>query len=141
MKHARIIAGLTFVCSAMALPQIASAETAPEEIVVTGKYGKVPDSVQSLSQSISYADLDLSTKDGRDEMRRRVNLTARFLCDKLGENASGDALAPSCREAATRDAMSRLGTLEQSLAPRGTTWVRPPAWAAPYPTDWVTRYP
>ena len=141
MKNAKIIAGLTFVCSAMAVPQIASAQAAPEEIIVTGRYGNVPDSVQSLSQPISYADLDLSTKDGRDEMRRRVSLTARFLCVKLGENSSGDALAPSCRQAATRDAMSRLGTLEESAAPRGTTWVRPPAWSAPYPGDWATQYP
>ena len=141
MKNAKIFAGLTFVCSAMAIPHIAAAETAPEEIVITGRYGKVPDNVQTLSQPVSYADLDLSTKDGRDELRRRVNLTARFLCDKLGESASGDALAPSCRQAATKDAMSRVGTVEESFAPRGTAWVRPAPWAAPYPADWVTRYP
>lgn len=119
----------------------AQAQTSPEEIVVTGNFGRVPDSVRTLSQPVSYADLDLSTKAGRDILRQRLRLTARFLCDKLGESGSGDALAPSCRDAATRDAMQRVGTLEQGFAPRGTTWVAPPAWAPPYPADWTTRYP
>jgi UrcA family protein len=117
------------------------AQSAPEEIVVTGDFGKVPDSVRSLSQSVSYADLDLSTNDGRAEIRRRVNLTARFLCDKLGESDTSSPLIPSCREAATRSAMARIGTLEENVAPRGTTWTRPPAWTPPYPAEWTTRYP
>lgn len=140
MNRSKIVGGLAFI-SAMSVPHIASAQAAPEEIVITGRYGNVPDSVKTLSQPVSYADLDLSTKDGRDELRRRVSLTARFLCDKLGETASGDALAPSCRSAATKDAMDRVGTIEQSFAPRGTAWVRPDPWVAPYPKDWATRYP
>lgn len=140
MKRATM-AGMVLAASAACIPSMASAQAAPEEIIVTGNYGRVPDSVKSLSQSISYADLDLSTKVGRDELRRRVNLTSRFLCDKLGEGSSGDSLAPSCRQAAVADAMKRVGTLEQSAAPRGTTWASPPAWVAPYPADWTTRYP
>ena len=132
---------LTAAAAAMALPGVALAQNAPEEIIVTGRYDKVPDNVQSLSQSVSFADLDLSTKAGKDEMRRRVSLTARFLCDKMGESSTSSAVVPSCRDAATRDAMKRLGTVEQSFAPRGTTWVAPPAWAAPYPSDWATQYP
>lgn len=141
MTRVNLVARLALVALAITIPSAAEAQTPPEEIVVTGNYGKVPDSVRTLSQSVSYADLDLSSKAGRDEIRRRLNLTARFLCDKLGESATGDALAPSCRDAAVRDAMKRLGTIEASFAPRGTTWVSPPAWAAPYPPDWVTRYP
>lgn len=141
MTRANLTAGMVLMVSAMAVPSSADAQNAPEEIVVTGNYGRVPDSVRTLSQAVSYADLDLSTKVGRDEVRRRLNLTARFLCDKLGESTTGDALAPSCREAAVRDAMNRLGTVEASFAPRGTTWVSPPAWTAPYPADWATRYP
>jgi len=136
-----ILAGLGLATVAFTIPSVAIAQSAPEEIVVTGNFGRAPDSVQSLSQSVSYADLDLSTKAGRDELRHRVNLTSRFLCDKLGENATGDALAPSCRQAAVADALKRVGTLESSAAPRGTTWVRPPAWTPPYPADWTTRYP
>lgn len=124
-----------------AIASTAGAQSSTEEIIVTGRYDRVPDNVRSASQSVSYADLDLSTKAGRDELRHRVNLTARFLCDKLGESATGDAIAPSCRQAAVRDALDRVGTVEQSFAPRGTAWVRPPAWTAPYPADWITRYP
>ena len=61
------------------------AQSNAEEIIVEGRYGKVPDSVKSLSQAVSYADLDLSTEAGRDLLRQRVRLTARFLCNKLGE--------------------------------------------------------
>lgn len=141
MKTANVMIGLGLILGATVLPCAASAQSNSEEIIVSGRYGKVPDSAQTASQSVSYADLDLSTSAGRDELRHRVNLTARFLCDKLGESASGDAVAPSCRQAATQDAMKRVGTLEEGFAPRGTAWVRPPVWSAPYPADWATRYP
>jgi len=118
-----------------------SAQPAPEEIIVEGRLGTVPDSVKMLSQAVSYADLDLSTKEGRDILRQRVRLTARFLCNKLGESGSSSSLVPSCQDEAVRSAMSRVGTIEEGFAPRGTTWVRPPAWSAPYPADWPTRYP
>jgi UrcA family protein len=127
--------------SAMVAPAAAQAPPPPEEIVVLGRYGTAPDSVRSLSQPVSYADLDLSTSAGRDELRRRVRLTARFLCDKLGESSSGSGPAPSCRDAATRDALSKLDPLERGFAPRGTTWVRPTPWDAPYPDEWVRLYP
>jgi UrcA family protein len=141
MTRTNMLTGLAILSAAIALPAASAAQSPPEEIVVTGNYGRAPDSVRTLSQSVSYADLDLSTKAGLEEMRRRVNLTARFLCDKLGESGTGGPLAPSCRQAASNDAMKRVGTLESSFAPRGTTWVSPPAWSAPYPSDWNTRYP
>ena len=141
MKTTHLMLGLALIAPSAILSTQASAQSAPEEIIVTGNYGRVPESVRSLSQPISYADLDLSTQGGRAELRHRVNLTARFLCDKLGESSSSSSIAPSCREAAVKDAMSRVGTLEASAAPRGTTWVRPTPWSAPYPADWTTRYP
>ena len=119
----------------------ALAQNAPEEIIVSGRYGKVPDNVQSLSQAVSYADLDLSKASDRQILRQRVNLTARFLCEKLGESDSASPPVPSCRDAATADAMKRVGTLEEGFAPRGTTWVRGPSWKAPYPEDWPKKYP
>lgn len=127
--------------SAVIVAAPAIAQNAPEEIIVTGEYGKAPDSVKSLSQSVSYADLDLSTQPGRDELRHRVNLTARFLCDKLGESSTASPITPSCRQEAVRSAMKRVGTIEQGFAPRGTTWVRPSPWQSPYPADWQTQYP
>lgn len=141
MISKRIIAASTLAASMLVVTAPATAQNAPEEIIVTGEYGKAPDSVKSLSQSVSYADLDLSTKPGRDELRHRVSLTARFLCDKLGESASGSPIAPSCRQEAVSSAMKRAGTIEEGIAPRGTTWVRPNPWQSPYPADWRTQYP
>lgn len=126
---------------AMFSAHTAFAQTAPEEIIVTGRYGKVPDSVRSLSQTISYADLDLSTDTGKKALRKRIQLTARFLCEKLGEPDTSTPPVPSCRDAATSDAMSRVGKLEANFAPRGTTWVAPAPWQAPYPADWESTYP
>lgn len=125
--------------SALAIPALA--QPTVEELTVTGRYGRVPDSVRSLSQTVSYADLDLSTDAGRREFRHRLQLTARYLCDKLGESSTSDGVAPSCRDAAVKDAMQRAGTLEAGFAPRGTTWTAGPAWASPYPSEWTTTYP
>lgn len=141
MRMLPILAGglAAGVALTAAVPVFAQASS--EEITVMGRYGRVPDSVRSLSQAVSYADLDLSTKAGRDELRRRVNLTARYLCERLGETDTSSAVVPSCRDGAVRDAMQRVGTVEQGFAPRGTTWVASAPWAPPYPAEWVKRYP
>ena len=136
-----LVAALASAGAASLAGPVAAQTTTVEELTVTGRYGRVPESTRSLSQTVSYADLDLSTDAGRRELHHRLSLTARYLCDKLGESATGDALAPSCRDAATRDAMTRAGTLEAHFAPRGTTWVAGPAWAAPYPVEWAKTYP
>src|SRR5687767_1602683 len=86
-----------------------------EDIVVTGRYG-VPDSAQTASQRVSYADLDLSLKSGRDTLRRRISLTARYLCEQLGETDTAPGVTPSCRDAAYDDAMKRVGTIEANFA-------------------------
>ena len=130
-----ILSGMLFANSGVSLAQNS------EDITVTGRYGRVPDSVQSLSQAVSYADLDLSTKAGKDELRHRVALTARYLCGRLGESDSASPVAPSCRDAALKDAMARVGTVEEGFAPRGTSWVAGTRWQAPYPEDWYTKYP
>lgn len=114
----------------------ALAQDVPDEIVVTGEYERIPQDVESLSQTVSYADLDLGTRWGREELRQRVRLTARYLCERLGESNFSSPPARSCRDAAERDAMQRLGTYRELYAPRGTAWVAPPAWVAPYPVSW-----
>jgi UrcA family protein len=110
-----------------------------EDIIVEGRWGRLPDDVDSLSQRVSYADLDLRFAEDRRELRHRVDLTARYLCDRLGEDDNSSSVVPSCREAAVRDAMRRVGTVQAHWAPRGTAWVRPPAWQAPYPDTWNDR--
>jgi UrcA family protein len=129
--------GVAFLASPVAV----SAQPAPEDIVIVGHYGRVPDNVESLSMVVSYADLDLSIPADRKILRQRISLTARFLCDKLGESDTGTLGSPSCRDVATQDALRRVGTLEAHFAPRGTAWVRPPAWVPPYPVVWVQQYP
>jgi UrcA family protein len=137
----RYLATIASLLVGVALAPPVTAQGTPEEIIVTGRYGTVPDSVQSLSQSVSYADLDLGSAAGKAELRKRLNLTARYLCKKLGESDTATPPVPTCRAAAVDDAMSRVGKLEAGFAPRGTTWVAGPAWQAPYPAEWATRYP
>lgn len=134
---ALVIAGVAL--TTISVPGLA--QTDGEELVVTGRYGPSPDSLESLSQAVSYHDLDLSTKAGQTELRHRLKLTARYLCGKLGEPEQTTAVGDSCQQAAVKDAMSRVGTLEAHAVPRGTGWVAGTAWAPPYPVEWVTRYP
>ena len=142
MRHslAKLFTGLVGLL-AMSAAVPASAQPADEDIIVTSRYGAVPDHVQTVSQSVGYADLDLSTDAGRDILKHRLRLTARFLCDKLGESDTTSGVTPSCRDAAYKDALQRAGTVWEHFAPRGTAWVAPPAWHAPYPADWERAYP
>jgi UrcA family protein len=124
----------------VAMTTPAMAQGSSEDITVTGRYGRVPDSAQTASMAVSYADLDLSLQRDRAILKRRISLTARYVCDKLGESDT-QAVGPSCRDAATSDALSRVGTLEEGFSPRGTAWVAPSPWHAPYSDDWAARYP
>ena len=135
--------GVAFLAPAMPVP----AQPAPEQIVIVGHYGRIPDNVESASMVVGYADLDRLTVPQVDEMfereilRHRISLTARYLCDRLGESDTGSYGAPSCRDVATHDALRRVGTIEAHFAPRVTAWVIPPTWFTPYPVVWVQEYP
>ena len=131
-----ILAGAALVGAA--LPALA--QTSVEELTVTGRYGTVPDNVKSLTQPVSYADLDLSTPAGQHEFRHRISLTARYLCDKLGENDTATSVVPSCRDAAERDANAQADTVIARFSPRGSTWVAGPVWSPPYPSTWADKY-
>lgn len=106
-----------------------------EEIIVEGRHGRLPADVETVSQRVSYADLDLYYAEDRKELRRRVSLTARDLCERLGESSYG-SIGPSCRDAATRDALRRVGTVAEGWAPRGTAWIAPPRWRGARPAAW-----
>jgi UrcA family protein len=126
------------VVPAPVVPAPVVAAPGPDQIVIVGRYGRLPDNVESASAAVGYGDLDLSVPADRDILRHRISLTARYVCDRLGESDIGPG---SCRDAATRDALQRVGTIWEHAAPRGTAWVRPPAWVPPYPQAWVTQYP
>ncbi len=140
----KTITSLRALCAAAGVAALAA--TAPahaqqyvEEIVVEGYQGKLPRNVDRAATVVSYADLDLTTEWGRDELRQRVRLTARYLCEKLGETDHSTGVVPSCRDKAYRDTMKRVGTVEANAVPRGAAWVQPPRWAAPYPAAWVEQ--
>lgn len=145
MKRTLLALGLPGLLfgTALTLPATPGlAQPADDEIVITGHWRRrLPDDVQTASQSVSYADLDISTDWGWHELKHRINLTARYLCDRLGETDTPSPPGPSCRQAAARDALDRIGSYKAGRAPRGTAWVRPRAWAAPYDSAWAARYP
>lgn len=138
----KTITSLKALCAAAGVAALAAAAPAHaqqyvEEIIVEGYQGKLPDNVKRASTAVSYADLDLSTRAGQAELRKRVRLTARYLCEKLGETDHSSSVVPSCRDQAYKSTMRRVGTAEANALPRGSAWVPPPRWAAPYPAAWV----
>jgi UrcA family protein len=116
----------------------AVAQSSVDEVTVIGHFG--PDNApQSLSQAVSYADLDLSTSPGKNELKHRISLTARYLCDKLGEEEDSGSVEPSCRKAAVSDAMAQARPIIAAF--ERTAWAAGPAWNAPYPPTWENTYP
>ncbi len=143
MKRTLLALGLPGLLfgTAMTLPATPGLAQAPDEIVITGHWRRRPENSETASQTVSYADLDISTDWGWHELKHRINLSARYLCDRLGESDTASPPGPSCRQAAARDALDRIGSIKANYAPRGTAWVRPRAWAPPYAADWAARYP
>jgi UrcA family protein len=79
-----------------------------DELTVTGRLG--PDGApRSLSQAVSYGDLDLRLASDQAALKSRVKDAARDLCDRLGESNTAYApIVPSCRDAAYNDAISQV---------------------------------
>lgn len=89
----------------------AVAQAAPE-VTVTGRYG-VGRETRSLSQTVSYEDLDLSTAAGRAALRQRVRHTAREVCSQLsGRAPPGAPMVRTC----VRDAVGSVAAMEPQLA-------------------------
>jgi UrcA family protein len=104
---ARNLYAVAALGAVMAGAPAAFAQATVEELTVVGRLG--PDGeARSLSQAVSYADLDLTLPAHQDELKQRVSATARNLCDRLGEGASYASIAPSCRDAAVRDSMEQV---------------------------------
>jgi UrcA family protein len=78
-----------------------------DELTITG-HG-LRSQPQSLSETVSYADLDLTSRRDRHRLAERVNVTAQRLCDRLNEPPpSPGNLGHSCQEIAVRDAMGQV---------------------------------
>jgi UrcA family protein len=114
MRHAlRTNVILLAAAAAAALASLvpAVAQAGPE-VTVTGRYGVGPQT-RSLSETVSYADLDLSTSSGREALRQRVRRTAREVCSQLSGRA---APATPMVRACVRDAVGSVEALEPQLA-------------------------
>jgi UrcA family protein len=132
-KITAILGGLCIGAASIVVAAPAFAQN--DEIIVRGHYGRDLQDSPSASMPVSFADLDLSSPTDQDRLTHRIEHAARYLCDKLGEPGGGDALAPSCEQAAISDAMDRIWTVERSEAPRDTAWVAPHSYQPAYPTD------
>jgi UrcA family protein len=88
-----------------AAPALAQA-TSVQELTITGRW-RAGEDVRSLSAAVPYNDLDLNTAAGRDMLKQRVSDTSRNLCERLGENATGDPLV-SCQQDAMNSAREAI---------------------------------
>ncbi|HEX5379372.1 MAG TPA: UrcA family protein, partial [Phenylobacterium sp.] len=82
---------------------------AVEELVITGhSRGERP---TSASQTVSYADLNLTQAADRDTLKHRIVAAAKDVCRQIGEEAPlRGNLGKSCQDNAIRDAMVDVRT-------------------------------
>lgn len=67
---------------------------------------QAPVMAQTISKSVSYSDLNLSSVSGQNELKRRITAAARSVCGNLGSNGLAEFNAvQSCRKAAVEAAM------------------------------------
>ena len=78
-----------------------------EELIVTGPVRR--DGPARLSQAVSYRDLDLRTRAGKDVLKWRIRDTARELCRALGEGpGDSSAIGGSCVDNAVSNARPQV---------------------------------
>src|SRR5579859_1433853 len=101
------LATLTAAAALAAAPALAQNI---DELTVTGHGPRA----QSLSEAVSYADLDLTQRADRATLQRRVSDTAGRLCNQLNQDpATHHNMGKSCKDIAIRDAM---GQVRQAVA-------------------------
>ena len=92
--------------AALACGAPASAQTV-EELTVTGHLNT--SRLQSLSERVSFADLDLSRYEDRRVLLLRVNDAARHVCTQLNQESRNPAnLGDTCQDNAVRGAMDQV---------------------------------
>jgi UrcA family protein len=104
MRHfalATLTAAAALACGAPAMAQTI------EELIVTGHINGAH--ARSLSEPVSYADLDLTYYGDRQRLLNRVNDAARRLCTQLNQESRNPAnMGRSCQDYAVRDAMGQV---------------------------------
>lgn len=83
--------------------------------LVGGKVNASPITVTSSSVAhVSFADLDLNSREGRAVMERRIHSAAEALCSSEGDRTLNTALANhACFKAALADGLQQMDKLDQ----------------------------
>jgi UrcA family protein len=98
---------LTLAAVAASLAAAPAFAQTVEELTVTGH--TLLNRPQAITETVSYADLDLTRARDRSVLLRRVNTTAGRICDRLNEpHPAAGNLGHSCQEVAVRGAMSQV---------------------------------
>ncbi|HEX2817508.1 MAG TPA: UrcA family protein [Phenylobacterium sp.] len=98
---ATLTAAAALVCAAPAFAQTV------DELTVTGHLNT--SRLQSLTERVSFADLDLTRHADREALRLRVNDAARRVCTQLNQDSPNPAnMGRSCQEVAVRGALDQV---------------------------------
>jgi len=98
---ATLTAAAALACGAPAMAQTV------DELVVTGHLNT--SRLQSLSERVSFADLDLSRYEDRRILLLRVNDAARHVCTQLNQESRNPAnLGHTCQDNAVRGALDQV---------------------------------
>lgn len=103
IQTSSVLGGVACVLALMAAETPALAQDLPDQL--TFAFQGAGTHEQTLSASVSYSDLDLTTKAGQNALRQRVRRTAAELCQKMGDEVS-PAAAFSCEDRALKNAGS-----------------------------------
>jgi len=108
----------------------AQAETTVETLEVIGHKG--PPTGPAVTYPVGYRDLDLRTPAGQEELRRRVAVTAKYVCNQLG--GMDRQTLKECRDNARKDGMIgarklfEQAAMSQASFHPGPTWKPPPGY-------------
>jgi UrcA family protein len=129
----RRLAGVALFAGVASAAGPVAAQTVADELTVTGHY-RVGSDVRTLTSTVSYHDLNLTTATGRNVLSQRVRTAARDLCRRLGEPSNaGQAAAPSCERDAINSTREQQRLAVANARPNSNSYaVNPPA-PAPAP--------
>jgi UrcA family protein len=105
----------------------ARAQTEVETLEVIG-HAPAP-SGPSVSYPVGYRDLDLRAPKGQEELRRRVAVTANYVCNKLG--GMDRQTLKTCRDNARKDGMIAARKLFEQAAMSQASFHPGPTWKPP----------
>jgi UrcA family protein len=104
MRFRAAIAAAGLAAATFAVPALAQTV---EELTVTGH--ALRNAPQSLTETVGYADLDLTQASQRTILRRRVSDAAGRVCDRLNEpRPSAGNLGHACQDIAIRGASDQM---------------------------------